>query len=133
MQQNFHPLTLTVAHDVRTIQSLHDVARWWQQVAHARFLECWFEDSAGPCLLVLLGMDRAFIMYMHDDDRSLCATTPSDNHGTTEDVTFSLNNGQQDVIPIGWTINRALVFAIVQDFALHRHPSPLVHWEDELS
>jgi hypothetical protein len=103
-------------------------------VEHEENIEIWASFDDGKSLCALLNRTCGWLMYLRfPEDTGFSSRNPAlgiDEEGTE---IFILGNGQADVYPRSWTLERPTVFAAILGFVETGDMPSGIHWNDDRS
>jgi hypothetical protein len=109
------------------VESVEDLGLLLDRIDSFKHAEVWINSENGSSICLLKSLDFTFLMYLESQDHtSLVSHSKSDTQGN---IDFLLANGQIDVYPLIWCIDKEYAYkGLAYFFVNSGEKSPYINW-----
>ncbi len=100
-------IKLLVNNSTIQVKSEMELIREFEKLRNDRFCEIWISGFGDASLTILMNQDKAFMMYLRNEDDSGFNSLDSEIE-TDEMMKFLLSNGQMDEYPLNFLVDKEL-------------------------
>ena len=114
---------------VRSSEELH---AYLEAVRQHDYAELWLNQVDGAALCVLVNRDKAWLMFLRDeDDAGFSSRNPSYTGSSDATLEFFLSNGQRDEYPADWCIPTEKALQAVRYLFEHGERPYWIQWHED--